>query len=207
MKTTMRLYSNPLSPFARKVRVAAHELGLAEAIEVIDLAMSPVAPNLELLRHNPLGKLPTLLMPQGVALFDSSVIAIYLNGLGEGRLRALRLEALGDGVSEAAVSARYESALRPHALQWEDWRKAQLDKVRRALAHFEQHLDLSTDAITIGEISIACALSYLDTRFPDLEWRVGAPALADWEHAFSARPSMRATSVSPSPMQTRSTER
>lgn len=202
----MRLFSNPLSPFARKVRVAAHELGLSGLIEIVDLAMSPVAPNTELLRHNPLGKLPTLLLADGAALFDSSVIVAHLDRIAGPRLlptrtaereEVLRLEALGDGIAEAAVAARYEAALRPQPLQWHAWTTAQLSKVTRALDYLERTLVLRANAVSVGEISIGCALGYLDTRFPDLRWRESRPNLNRWEQNFGARPSMMATRLTP----------
>jgi glutathione S-transferase len=112
----LRLRYHPASPYARKVRIAAAELGLADRIEpsVTDTA-NPADPIRE---QNPLGKIPTLLLEDGSAIYDSRVIVAYLDHLGGAgklipldparRFAALRLEALGDGICDAALLIRYE---------------------------------------------------------------------------------------------------
>ncbi len=199
----MRLHSNPASPFGRKVRVAAHELGLAERIQVDDHALTPVNPSEAVIRDNPLGKLPTLVLENGHALFDSRVICEYLDHLaggnrlipqaGDERWRALRLEALGDGIMDAAILARYESVLRPEEFRWQLWVEHQKRKVSRSLDWLEQHIEELHEDADIGTITVGCALSYLDFRFGSDRWREGHPALAAWFETFDQRPSMQAT--------------
>ena len=112
----MRLWFNPASPFARKVRIVARETGLAESIEEISIMVSPIKPHAELARENPLVKIPALSTNDGT-LYDSPVICEYLDGLHRGtplfpragpeRWRALRLQALGDGILDASVLMRF----------------------------------------------------------------------------------------------------
>ena len=198
----MLLHTNPASPFGRKVAVVAHETGLASRIEVRDQAVSPVSPNDAVAAANPLGKIPCLVTDDGEALYDSRVIAEYLDGLhggarlfpagGEARWRTLRRQALGDGIMDAAVAARYEAVLRPEAYRWDGWIEGQKRKVARGLDRLEaEAADL--DGVDIGLIAAGCALGYLDFRYPDWPWRPGRPRLAAWFERFDARASMQQT--------------
>ena len=177
----MRLWFNPLSPFARKVRVVARETGLAAHIEEINTIVNPVKPNAELARENPLVKIPALATPDQGTLYDSAVICEYLDSLHRGtpmfpkagpeRWRALRLQALGDGMLEASVLMRYESAVRPEPLQWSDWTAGQLAKVRGGLDALEHECSGWGERFAIGQVTAACVLGYLDFRFPREAWR------------------------------------
>ena len=198
----MKLWLNPASPFARKVRIVARETGLDGRIEEISIAVSPVKPHPELARANPLVKIPALSTEEGT-LYDSAVICEYLDSLhgkaplfpraGAERWRALRLQALADGILEAAVLLRYESAVRPEALQWSDWKSGQFGKVRGGLDALEQESGGWGNRFGIGELTAACVLGYLDFRFPDEGWRKTRPALEKWYAGVSERPSMKAT--------------
>jgi glutathione S-transferase len=195
----MRLWFNPASPFARKVRIFAHETGLAGDIEELSVPVSPVKPHAELARENPLVKIPALTTPDLGTLYDSAVICEYLDSLHRGaplipksgpeRWRALRLQALGDGILEAAVLIRYEGAWRPQALQWGDWIAGQLGKVRGGLTALEAECARWDRRFGIGQITAACVLGYLDFRFPQEAWRQSHPALARWYEGISQRPS------------------
>ena len=200
----MRLHTHPASPFGRKVLVAAHELGIADRITVEHRALTPVEPNAAVVADNPLGKLPTLVRDDGEPLFDSRVICEYFDELvGGGRLlprdaaarwRALRLQALGDGMMEASILARYETVLRPEELRWHAWVEHQKLKVRRALDWLEQRAEEELgEQAHLGTITVACALGYLDFRFGADRWREGRPRLARWFEDFAQRPSMMAT--------------
>ncbi len=143
----MRLHTNPASPFGRKVVVVAHEKGLLSAIEIAARQLTPVTPNEAVVADNPIGKIPCLVTDEGMALFDSRVIAEYLDSIGHGpklfppagqeRFSTLRLHALGDGILDAAVLTRYETFVRPEALRWDDWVAGQKLKITRALDHLE----------------------------------------------------------------------
>lgn len=199
----MKLHYAPASPFARKVRVVALETGLDRDIEPHAITVSPVNPNLNLARDNPLIKVPTLITVDGTALFDSRVICEYLDGLhagrkffpanGPARWQALRQQALCDGVLDAAVLCRYEAAVRPKEFQWSEWRAGQLGKIAAALAALEREAASLEGELTIGSVTAACALGYLDFRLPEINWRDGAPALSRWFAKVSARQSFLAT--------------
>lgn len=194
----MKLHYNPASPYVRKVRVLAIETGLMEQIDLAPVTITPVGPDRDLCADNPIGKIPTLVRDDGSALFDSRVICEYLDGLhqrervfpegGEARWTALRRQALADGMLDAAVGTRYETFLRPESLRWPDWVDGQMQKVRRSLDELED--DSLGETVDIGTISVACALGYLDFRYPQEGWRASRPKLAAWFEKFSARESM-----------------
>jgi glutathione S-transferase len=199
----MQLHYNLASPFARKVLVLAREVGLADRLEPVVRMVNPVAPVAEVVADNPLGKIPCLVTDDGLALYDSRVIAEYLDGLHDGprmfpaagpaRWAALRHQAIGDGMMEAAVLARYETLIRPETKQWDDWTAHQKLKVARAVDALEaEAATLGADA-DIGTITIGCALGYLDFRYASDAWRSGHPGLAAWYEIFGARPVMLAT--------------
>jgi glutathione S-transferase len=199
----MKLHFARPSPYVRKVRAVAIELGLDDRIELLERAMTPVAPEAALNADNPLGKIPCLVTDDNEALYDSRVICAYLDSLAEGRSvipangperwTALRREALADGVLDAAVGRRYETFLRPKEKQWEDWIEAQRRKGERALDQFEKEAAGFGEIVDIGAIAIACALGYMDFRYADERWRNGRPTLAAWFETFSKRPSIAAT--------------
>jgi glutathione S-transferase len=198
----MRLWFNPASPFARKVRVVARETGLDGRIEEVSIMVSPVKPHADLARENPLVKIPALSTDEGT-LYDSAVICEYLDSLhggqplfpkaGAERWQALRLQALADGILEAAVLMRYENAVRPQPLQWSDWVAGQLGKVRGGLDALEQECAGWGDRFGIGQLTAACVPGYLDFRFPEEGWRKSHPALEKWYAKVSQRPSVKAT--------------
>lgn len=199
----MKLYTSPASPFGRKVMVVLHETGLSAHVERRDVSLTPLSPDSSVAAANPLGKIPCLELDDGTALFDSPVICEYLDGLHHGprllpeagldRFRVLRLQALGDGMLDAAVGVRYETFLRPEQLRWPEWIAAQLLKVTRSLDHLEREVPNLAGRIDLGTLTIACALGYLDFRFPAERWRDGRPQLADWYERMAARPSLLAT--------------
>lgn len=197
----MKLRYSPASPYVRKVMIVAHEGGLADRIEKVATSVVPVKANDELKAENPLVKLPSLTTDDGETLFDSPVICEYLDSLhkatkmfpaaGPARWKALRRQALGDGILDAAILTRYETGVRPKELQWGEWVEGQMRKVRGALDALE-HENLN-GPFDIGTLTIACALGYLDFRFPQEEWRKTRPKLAAWFAEIANRPSMKAT--------------
>jgi len=197
----MKLLYNPASPYVRKVRVLAIETDLMDRIELAKVTITPVGPDEALCASNPIGKIPTLVLDDGGALYDSRVICEYLDGLhgkkrlfpdnGDARWTALRRQSLCDGILDAAVGTRYETFLRPEELRWPDWVEGQMQKVRRGLDALE-HESLADD-VDIGTVSAACALGYLDFRYPQEGWRDSRPSLAAWYERFAARPSMSET--------------
>ncbi|QJI31449.1 glutathione S-transferase [Pseudomonas sp. ADAK18] len=201
---SMTLFHNPASPFVRKVLVLLHETGQQERVALQTVLVTPINPIEQLNDGNPLGKIPALRLADGSVIHDSRVIFDYFdyqhvgNPLiprdGSARWRRLTLASTADGIMDAAVVVRYETALRPAEKHWEQWLEEQRNKIRRALGMLEQ------DAIAelashfdVAAISVACALGYLDYRHPDMEWRSSQPKLAAWYAEVSQRPSMLAT--------------
>lgn len=196
----MKLYYSSTSPYVRKVNVFAIEADLDQAIERI--TTNPWIENASLLADNPLSKVPTLIMDDGTVLFDSPVICEYLDSLNEGRKlipaaglerwEALRLQALADGILDAAV-LRFLERKRAAEQQSQEWDSLQHSTIHRVLSCLEDMVVSWGTDITIGQISIACALGYLDFRFAEDDWHKEHPDLATWFLEFSQRPSMQTT--------------
>jgi glutathione S-transferase len=198
----MKIFHSPASPFVRKCMVVAHELGVADRIEKLPSAAGPVKRDATILPKNPLGQVPTFLCNDGQVLYDSRVICEYLDATHSGALfpadgteRWARLTelALADGMTAAALLARYETMLRPEPLRWNDWTEGQLAKVRTGLEWLETAAPSFGDRVDIGTIAFGCALGYLDFRFPSVGWRADAPSTAKWFEVFNQRASMQAT--------------
>jgi len=204
----MKLYYAATSPFVRKCLVSAHELGLRERIELVAAAPHPVNRDRALVAQNPLGQIPSLIAEDGAVLYDSRVICEYLNALGDGSLippagpgsspgatrwTVLVEQALADGIMDAAILARYETAARPPELRWNDWITGQLEKVHCALAEIERRAPGFGTRVDVGTIATACALGYLDFRFASLDWRGRHPVTAGWFEHYAQRESMAAT--------------
>ena len=198
----MKFYYSPSSPYARKVRVLAIETGLDKKMELVNVTLSPVAPNADVSKHNPVGKVPALSL-KGLDLFDSPLICEYLDsehdgrslipGKGKKRWQALRLQAMADGLLDAALLARYEGFLRPEEKRWEEWSAGQMKKIDGVLDRLETEAATLRGKLTIGSISAGCALGYLDFRFAAHDWRAKRPKLAKWYATFAKLPSMKAT--------------
>ncbi|MCH4810553.1 glutathione S-transferase family protein [Vreelandella neptunia] len=196
MTNNCKLYYASMSPFVRKARIVAREVGWS--LDLISVFASPIAPPEDLVRVNPLAKIPALRIPTGEVLFDSPVICRYL---GEGTelyptelalWRALRREALADGLIEAALLARYETTLRPEPRRWSDWVESQMGKVARCLEVMSHEVG-DAEEPDIGDIATGCALAYLDFRYPQLTWRTDFPALAAFAEALNKRPAFQDT--------------
>jgi glutathione S-transferase len=199
----MQLLWSSRSPFVRKVMVVAHEVGLAERIACTRTRVAAMQPNAEVMAHNPLSKLPTLITDDGGALYDSRVICEFLDGLhdgtrlfpaaGPGRIEALRRQALGDGMMDFLLLWLGERG-RPAAQQSAPLIAACRTKLGATLDALEAEADaLAKAPLAIGHIAIACALGYADFRFPDEAWRNRRLRLAAWHEVIAARPSFKAT--------------
>lgn len=187
------LLSSPASPFGRKVQLAASVLGLDALLQVEPT--STEAPEDGFLKQNPLGKIPVLITEDGEAIYDSRVILDYLDhrvGGGRifpadaGRFDVLRLQALADGICEAALLITYEKRFRPQEKWYEPWLERQQQKIDRALASLETTPPLLAQTLDAGTIALACALGYLDLRLNGA-WRKDNPRLVTWLDEFAAR--------------------
>jgi glutathione S-transferase len=187
------LRSSPASPFGRKVKVAASLLGLSDRIQIVEA--DTMNPDDTLRQQNPLGKIPALVLENGEVLYDSRVIVEYLDDLAGGgkiypsgleRFRALRQQALADGIMDAALLQVYEGRWRQEDRREAKWVEHQVGKVKRALDHAEAELSSPANDIHIGHIALACALGYLDLRMGGT-WRESYPKLVAWLQDFDAR--------------------
>ncbi|HEV7334824.1 MAG TPA: glutathione S-transferase [Bosea sp. (in: a-proteobacteria)] len=196
----LTLRSSPASPFGRKVKISMIELGLTDKIEIVVAdTTNPADP---LRKQNPLGKIPTLVLEDGSSLFDSRVIVDYLDHLAGGwriipagaeRFAQLRLQALADGICDAALLQVYEVRFRAAEMRHAGWVENQQGKIDRALATLEAEPPAFADRPRIGEIALACALGYLDLRHEG-KWRAAHPRLVAWLDAFAAKvPAFEAT--------------
>ncbi len=197
----LQLVSAAASPFVRKVRVLLHETGQVADIELLNVATSPTDPSTEVQSINPLAKIPALIRDDGPALYDSRVITRYLDARANAGLypeariwETLTLEATGDAIMDAGVLMVYEGRCRPEDKQDHTWLDAQWGKIEGALdALSERWMSHLTGPLDMGQISVGCALGYLDFRHMARGWRDGRGALDDWFAAFSQRESMQAT--------------
>ena len=198
----MRLFHSPASPFVRKVVVLLHELDKTGEVALDLIQTTAFASDAALMASNPLAKIPALVRPDGITLYDSRVICQYLNDRFQGGLypqdtrkwETLTLEATADGIMDSAVSMAYEVRLRPQAQQSQDWIEAQWAKVSRAIGSLnERWISHLSGPLDMGQIGIACALGYVDFRHGARNWRDGNDALAKWYAEFDSRPSMQAT--------------
>ncbi len=194
----MKLHFSPTSPYVRKVRACAISRGIEGQIELVPTNANDSP--LELLANNPLSKVPTLVTDDGVALFDSPVICEYLDSIGDAlpmfpshgaaRWRALKFQAMADGILDASVPRRGEMA-KPQdegRVAWIARQKAAVDRTLDALEADPPHR-----TVDIGSLAVACALGYLDFRYAAQPWRPTHPKLAAWYEAFSQNPGIAQT--------------
>lgn len=195
----MKLHWSPKSPFVRKVMVCAHELGVVDRIELIRSVAAMAKPNARIMQDNPLSKIPTLVVDD-FALFDSLVICEYLDTLADGSLfpsdgwdkwQALRWHAFGNGLLDLLILWRNE---RERQVPLSPLIDAFDVKTQASLKQLDDEAQALTEMpFSIGQVTIGCALGYLDYRFAALDWRAIAPGLGEWFRVVSERPSFRAT--------------
>ncbi len=197
----MKVYGTDSSPFTRKVRIVAHEKQLPLEF-IVD---SPLTPDSGIPALNPLGKVPVLMCPDGSTMIDSLVIAEYLDGLnatpqllpivGPERFAVREWEVLANGIMDAAVLIRIEH-MRAPAERSAAWMARQRDKIERALAFLERRAGgrphCVGSALTLADISLGCALSYLVFRFGDTPWHANYPHLGRLHQTLETRASFRA---------------
>lgn len=194
----MKLIASFTSPYARKVRIV-----MAEKRIDCEFAEENVwSPDTKVGTYNPLGKVPVLVLDDGVTLYDSRVITEYLDGITPvsrlipegGRERAMvkRWEALGDGITDAGIAIFLEKK-RPEAQQSADWMARQQGKIEAGIAAAARDLGerdyCHGVAMTIGDITLGCALLWLEFRLPELKWRENHANLRAWIERLEARSS------------------
>ncbi len=194
----MKLIASYTSPYGRKVRIAMVEKRIEcdfvqENVWSADTTVGSV---------NPLGKIPVLILDDGLAVYDSRVIVEYLDGItpvsrlipesGRDRLLVKRWEALGDGITDAGVAVFLERK-RPESEQSKDWINRQLGKVNSGIAVAANELG-SRDfchgtTLSLADISLACSLLWLEFRLPEIKWRESNDGLRAWVEKQELRPS------------------
>lgn len=197
----MKLIGSNTSPYVRKARLVLLEKNIAHTY-VVD---PPSDPNSEAYRVNPLGRIPALILDDGTCVFDSPVIAEYVDTLNDtpilvprhdalARMRVKRGEALADGIMDSAVVVRMESI---RAIEKREQTTLDLHNgaVTRALAHMAEQLGTHEwyegNNITLADLALVSALVYLDLRQAERDWRSSHPNLAAYFKRLSARPSVQ----------------
>jgi glutathione S-transferase len=194
----MKLLASRTSPYARKIFVVMAE----KRIDFEFLEENVWAPDTKVTLYNPLTQVPVLLLDDGLSLYDSRVIAEFLDGVTPvsrlipegGRERALvkRWEALGDGIADAGILVRLERQ-RPKAQQGHDWITRQVAKVESGIAAAARELGERDYchglSVSLADISLACALLWLEFRLPEFTWRQDYPNLKAWIERLEVRPS------------------
>ena len=194
----MKLFGSRTSPYVRKIRIVMIE----KRIECEFVEDNVWSADTHVTSHNPLTKVPVLVLDDGTALYDSRVIAEYLDGITPvsrlipdgGRERALvkRWEALGDGLADAGLAVFLERK-REAGNQGKDWIARQLGKVDSGIAAASRELGERDYchglSLTLGDISLACGLLWLEHRLPEIHWRANHPNLKKWVERLEAMPS------------------
>jgi glutathione S-transferase len=198
----MKLRWAAASPFVRKVTVTAIETGLDARIERIVTDQHAI--DSDLVDDNPLGKIPALILDDGSVITDSPVICAYLDSLstgpriiptdGSARWHSLSLEALADGMAESAIAVQREYG-RPEEIQYQPVMDRQWEKFERTMGWINDNPDELEGPLHIGQIAVACAISWVELRLSDRlgDWKSRWPALGAWYDKFCEIPSMQAT--------------
>ena len=196
----MKLTFSPASPFARKVRIAAIELGLIDKIEFVPAAVTPGTANEDYSRITPLKKLPVLITNDGDVILDSYVIVEYLDetfggalipGYGRARWQAKTDHSLLDGMLDSMLLCRYEGLVRPEPMRWQAWSDDHWNRAWLGMARFEERDDVLNGPFGIAQIGLACVLGYADFRFADCGWRKAYPKLDKFNQKMLERPSIK----------------
>jgi len=199
----MQLVGSTTSPFSRKVRICFIEKEIPYSLLLED----GWNVNTKLHEINPLGKIPCLLLSNGNPIFDSSVIADYIDGmsginpllpqLNLEKAQVKTFEALADGLLDAAILARRERMMRPTAQQSEAWIERQQSKVQVSLKYLSDSIGTSeycnSNKFTLSDIAVGCALDWLDFRLPEINWRADHPNLDVYFSKLTLRPSFLST--------------
>jgi glutathione S-transferase len=199
----MKLLAGNASPYTRKVRVVLAEKKIDCELQLVDVQPVENAAN----AHNPLGKIPTLLLDDGTALYDSRVIVEFLDSVSpisrlipdelRDRVAVRRWEALADGVLDAGLLVRYE-ALRDKKEQGKAWVDKQVARMHRGMKQLAADLGERTwchgDRYSLADIAVGSALGWLDFRKPGgVDWHKEYPSLARHYQKLMERPAFADT--------------
>lgn len=201
----MKIYGSTISPFVRMTLVTAHECGLGSKIEHVKEGADPTKANPTLTALSALGKIPVLETDHHHPIYDSRVIIEYLAHVagnttlipddGVKRFRVLTLLALAQGLGDATVAYRYETATRPKEFQWKEWIARTEIRFKNVFDDLDRNWKTELADVTAGTIAVAVVLSYIDFRMPQLNWREGRTTLTKFHADFSKRDSMANTDL------------
>lgn len=207
----MKLYYSGTSPYSRKVRLVVREKGLDSQIE--EIIINPYGDNNDdLFSANPLGKIPTLILDSGRAVFDSPVICEYLDSMSsdailipaDSHLSIMCWQAMTDGMTDAAYNIAMERRARPKEEQSPKWIANWSKEIQRILEHIESHINELSQfgpENTLAHLGLASAISYLELRVPEILYESECPQVTvcpktmEWYESFKTRPSMQATKL------------
>lgn len=200
----MKLIGSLTSPFVRKIRVQL----LEKEIPFQFVPENVWEEGTKIMDHNPLGKVPCLILDNGQAVFDSTVISGTLEYMmptnpllpTDPHKRALvrTMESLGSGMNDACVAILLENKFHEGEKVSKEWLNRQYSKIHHSLEWLNQRVTTTPgafllDQFSLADISVGCALLYLDFRRPEVQWRKDLPALAEYADRLAARPSFEGT--------------
>ena len=188
----MKLHQSPASPYVRKVRMAISVCGLNDQVTMLNTDLADKDDALH--GANPLSKIPTLTRDDGASLYDSRVICEYLGSVattdvvlfpkGDDMWPVLTLQALADGICDAAILIVYEKRYRPEDFWYQPWMEKQRARIDKALIELETAVPQALSAPNIGTLATVAALGYLDFRLEG-KWREDRPKLSQWFDQFA----------------------
>jgi glutathione S-transferase len=197
----MKLTFSAASPFARKVRIAAIELGLIDKIEFVPTSVAPAQANDEYMKITPLNKMPVLITDDGSVILDSYVIVEYLDEMAGGgklipssgpdRWKFKSDHSMLQGMLDSMLLCRYENMVRPKELKWQGWADDHWNRAWKGMARFNEKPEVLSRPLDIVQISLACVLGYADFRYADCGWRKAYPNLAAFNERILERPSIK----------------
>lgn len=200
----MTLYGDFISPYVRTCAVVAHELGLARRLRLAAADVPIAGVNKELASLSPIAQVPVLVTADDIIVHDSRVIVDFLcqeagnarllPQQGEARRRVLTLQALALAMADAAVASRNEIMQRPAHLHWQAWLDRQRQRIEMSLDALEARWLPAMDDLTVGSLTAAVTLDYLDLRLAEWSWRRGRAGLAAIHASLGERNSMKLTS-------------
>ena len=199
----MKLYGDLLSPFVRMSMITAMECGLGLRVQLVGTHVKPAEVNPDMERLSPMGKIPVLETEHGHAIYDSRVIMEYfchtsgnkklLPDEGNKHFRVLTLLALAQGLGDASVSLRYETAARPKTAHWPEFEARLRARLHAACKEMDSKWRSELAELNLGSIAAAVVLGYIDIRQLAPGWRKEFPLLSEWHNGFVARESFRNT--------------
>ena len=198
MAATLKILGDYPSPFVHKSLLVLREKG----VEYEWVRDSPLKPGNSISRLNPLGKIPILLPVGGEPIYDSSVIVEFVDNLkpqpmliprsGHDRVGVRQWEALADGLCDTGYAYMAETR-RPSTERSESWMKTWFSRIENALATLSAKLGEKRwchgEDLTLADLCVGAALTYVDIRFKRIDWRLAHPNLDALASRLFQRPS------------------